>query len=49
MLTLSDIAVQNPEITEIDLNPVIVHEQGLSIVDSRIIIQFQPADLGSAG
>ena len=35
---LSDIAVHNPEIREIDLNPVIVHEQGLSIVDSRILL-----------
>ena len=40
---LSDIAVNNPEIQEIDLNPVIVHEQGLSIVDSRILIQDQPS------
>ena len=35
---LSEIAIDNPEITEIDLNPVIVHEKGASIVDSRIII-----------
>ncbi|MBN2033545.1 MAG: acetate--CoA ligase family protein [Deltaproteobacteria bacterium] len=35
---LSDIAVDNPEIREIDLNPVIVHEKGASIVDSRIIL-----------
>lgn len=36
---LSQIAVENPEITEIDLNPVIVHEKGASVVDSRIIIK----------
>jgi acyl-CoA synthetase (NDP forming) len=36
---LSQIAVENPEINEIDLNPVIVHEKGASIVDSRIIIR----------
>jgi acetyltransferase len=35
---LSEIAIDNPEIKEIDLNPVIVHEKGASIVDSRIII-----------
>jgi acetyltransferase len=35
---LSDIAIDNPEINEIDLNPVIVHEKGASIVDSRIIL-----------
>ena len=35
---LNAIAVDNPEIREIDLNPVIVHEQGASIVDSRVIL-----------
>jgi acyl-CoA synthetase (NDP forming) len=35
---LSRMANDNPEITEIDLNPVIVHEKGASIVDSRMII-----------
>jgi acetyltransferase len=35
---LSRMAVENPEINEIDLNPVIVHEQGASIVDSRVIL-----------
>jgi hypothetical protein len=36
--TLSEIAIDNPEIREIDLNPVIVHEEGASIVDSRMIL-----------
>ena len=35
---ISEIAIDNPEIKEIDLNPVIVHEQGASIVDSRVIL-----------
>ena len=35
---LSEITIDNPEIKEIDLNPVIVHEQGVSIVDSRVIL-----------
>lgn len=35
---LSLIAVENPEINEIDLNPIIIHEKGASIVDSRIIL-----------
>lgn len=35
---LSEIAIDNPEIREIDLNPVIVHEEGASIVDSRVIL-----------
>jgi acetyltransferase len=36
---VSEIAIDNPQIKEIDLNPVIVHENGASIVDSRIIIE----------
>jgi len=36
---LNEIAVDNPEIQEIDLNPVIVHEKGASIVDSRVILE----------
>ena len=35
---LSEIVIDNPEISEIDLNPVIVHEKSLSIVDSRVLI-----------
>jgi len=35
---LSEIVIDNPDIREIDLNPVIVHEKGLSIVDSRVLI-----------
>jgi acyl-CoA synthetase (NDP forming) len=35
---LNRIALDNPEIREIDLNPVVVHEKGASIVDSRVIL-----------
>ncbi len=35
---LSIIGSENPEIAEIDLNPVIVHERGASVVDSRVIL-----------
>jgi acetate---CoA ligase (ADP-forming) len=35
---VSQIAEDHPDIQEIDLNPVIVHEQGASIVDARIIL-----------
>jgi acetate---CoA ligase (ADP-forming) len=38
LLALSRIAIDNPEISEIDLNPVIVHDKGASIVDSRILL-----------
>jgi acetyltransferase len=36
---LSDMAIDNPEIQEIDLNPVIIHDKGASIVDSRMILK----------
>lgn len=35
---LSQMVTDNPEIREVDLNPVIVHDQGVSIIDSRVII-----------
>ena len=38
LLLCSDIIESYPEIQEMDLNPVIVHENGLSIVDARIIL-----------
>ena len=40
LVKVSEIAEAYPEIREMDLNPVIVHEQGngLSIVDARIIL-----------
>jgi acetate---CoA ligase (ADP-forming) len=39
LLLCSDIIEAYPEIEEMDLNPVIVHEKGLSIVDARIILK----------
>ncbi len=38
LINISHLALNHPEIKEIDLNPIIVHEKGASIVDSRIII-----------
>jgi acetyltransferase len=35
---LSIMALENPEIMEIDLNPVIVHEEGATVVDVRVIL-----------
>ena len=39
LLAVSEITGSYPDIQEMDLNPVIVHEQGLSIVDARIILK----------
>ena len=38
LLLCSEVVESYPEIKEMDLNPVIVHEKGLSIVDVRIIL-----------
>lgn len=38
LLQVSDIATRHPEITEIDLNPIIAHAQGCAVVDARIIL-----------
>ena len=36
MKRVSQLAINNPELDQIDLNPVLVYEQGVSIVDVRI-------------
>ncbi len=38
---VSDVIEAYPEIHEMDLNPVIVHEESLSIVDARIILNVE--------
>ncbi len=39
LVTCSDIIEAYPEIKEMDLNPVIVHSDGLMVVDARIILK----------
>jgi len=39
LLLCSELIEAYPDIKEMDLNPVIVHEKGLSIVDARIILK----------
>ena len=41
LMLCSDIVESYPQIDEMDLNPVIVHEKGVSIVDARIILKSQ--------
>ena len=38
ILKISQLALENPEISEIDLNPVFVFEKGLQIIDARMIL-----------
>jgi len=39
LLTVSEVIEAYPEIQELDLNPVIVHENGLKIADARVILK----------
>jgi acetyltransferase len=39
LMLCSEIVEAYPQIEEMDLNPVIVHEKGLSIVDARVILR----------
>jgi acetate---CoA ligase (ADP-forming) len=41
LLRVSQLVEDNPEIAEMDLNPVIVHADGVAIVDARV--RLQPA------
>jgi acetyltransferase len=39
LLEVSEIVEAYPEIQEMDLNPVIAHESGLSVVDARVLLR----------
>lgn len=39
LMTVSEIIEAYPQIEEMDLNPVIAHEDGISLVDARIILK----------
>ncbi|MCP4630714.1 MAG: acyl-CoA synthetase [bacterium] len=41
LMLCSEIVVAYPDIEEMDLNPVIVHEKGISIVDARVILKAE--------
>lgn len=43
LLTVSRMAEENPEIAEMDLNPIIVYEEGLSVVDARVLLHHKAA------
>jgi acetyltransferase len=41
LMLCSDIVESYPDIEEMDLNPVIVHEKGVKVVDARVILKSQ--------
>jgi acyl-CoA synthetase (NDP forming) len=38
LMKISKLTMENPEISEIDLNPIFVFEKGLQVVDARMIL-----------
>jgi acyl-CoA synthetase (NDP forming) len=38
LIRLSILVMENPEIQEIDLNPILVYEKGVQVVDARMIL-----------
>jgi acyl-CoA synthetase (NDP forming) len=38
LMKISQLVIENPEIKEIDLNPIFVFEKGLQVVDARMIL-----------
>jgi acetyltransferase len=42
LVQVSDLVRSHPEVDEMDLNPVIVHERGLSVVDARVVLSPAP-------
>lgn len=41
LVTVSTVMEENPEIKEIDLNPIFVYERGIVAVDARVILKNQ--------
>jgi acetyltransferase len=46
LVCLSDLVVDNPEIKELDINPLLVHPegQGATVADCRFIIELEDGE-----
>ncbi len=49
LLNVSRLLLENPDITEIDLNPIKAHATGVSVLDARIITSDPRAETGNKG
>lgn len=47
LMQISDLVVEHPEISEMDLNPVFLYPQGYKVVDARIILGEVPGTVES--
>ena len=43
LVQVSGLVTRHPEIDEMDLNPVIVHEKGQTVVDARVVLDAKTA------
>jgi acetyltransferase len=43
LVQVSDLVARHRKIDEMDLNLVIVHERGLTVVDARVVLSAQTA------
>ncbi len=48
LVQVSDLAATHRHIEEMDLNPVIVHEKGLAVVDARVVLSTTDGSAGEA-
>jgi acetyltransferase len=49
LVQVSDLVATHRHIEEMDLNPVIVHEKGLAVVDARVVLSTTDGSAGEAG
>ena len=49
LLRISDMVCELPEVLELDINPLIVDENGLAAVDARIVVDFPPSQADRYG
>ena len=39
LIKINDIMIKHPEIIELDINPLIINENGATVVDARMLLE----------